>query len=152
MNNDLSITTTSIFGRPPRSVLLLNKPSSFGLKPSQFILFPISTNLSPNSLIRSYSWRMAKSVRLLIIYCILLIVFIFCYECRFFGILPSHFDSPSFFSSYPEGDYISRLLELDDLMAHSLCPAGYVFLCGRIVSFHLQNLADLDILNLLFGP
>jgi len=33
---------------------------------------------------------MAKSVRLLIIYCILLIVFIFCYECRFFGILKGY--------------------------------------------------------------
>ena len=77
MNKRLSITITSILGRPSRSVLLQNNMSSFGLKSSQFISFPISTNLSPNYLVRSYSWRIAKSVRSLMTNYIVKIVFIY---------------------------------------------------------------------------
>ena len=89
MNKHLSITIISILGHPPRSVLLQNNMSSFGLKSSQFILFQISTNLSPNSLIHSHSWRIAKSVRFLMITCIVYIIFIDYNLIRFFGILSS---------------------------------------------------------------
>jgi len=61
--------------------------SSFSLKPSQFILLPISTNLSLSFLIRSYSLRMAKSVKLFMPHYILLIIFIVLDLIDFFGIL-----------------------------------------------------------------
>jgi hypothetical protein len=42
--------------RPPTTLdIVIDKTSSLGLKPSYFIFFPISTNLSTSSLIRSYS-------------------------------------------------------------------------------------------------
>ena len=69
-----------------QSAKFMFRCTSFGLKSSQFILFPISTNLSPNSLIRSYSWRIAKSVRFLMTNYIVYIIFIDYDLIRFFGI------------------------------------------------------------------
>jgi hypothetical protein len=53
--------------------------------------------------------------------------------------------------SYPEGDDISGFLKPDDLMTCSLGPTRDVFLSGRIVCFHFQDLTHLNVLNLFLG-
>lgn len=52
----------------------------------------------------------------------------------------------SLISSDPNSEDISGLLNPHDLMAGTLCPAGYILFCCSIISIHLQDLTDANVL------
>ena len=79
---------------------------------------------------------MAKSVRLLIIYFILVIVFIFCYECGFFGIL-SNVNWYLGVSGTEGGKMIQDIISASNALNVSAGTSGYQELTGteaRILS------------------
>jgi len=57
----------------------------------------------------------------------------------------------SLISSDQNGDDISGLLNPHDLVASTLCPAGYIHFCCSIISIHLQDLIDANVFNLFLG-